>query len=351
MTALIFDPLFLKHDTGRSHPEAPERLLAVMERLVETGLIDRLTRLPARAATRDELLAVHAPSYIGMVETLSQHGGGSLDMDTVISSDTWPAATYAAGSSAAAVAAVMEGISEDCFVLTRPPGHHAFAGRGSGFCPLNNVAVAATAARQRYGLARVAIIDWDVHHGNGTQSIVEGDAGFYYASVHQFPHYPGTGAAEDTGTAIVHPAPATSPYPSCLNIPLPPGCGDAEYERVFDELIIPAVRRYQPELILVSAGYDGHWDDPLSSMRLSASGYAAMTRRVKDLAAECCGGRLVLVLEGGYHTAALAASVAATLETLLDDAFDDPVGPPRDNALVPDISETVARLLDLHRLG
>ena len=248
----------------------------------------------------------------------------------------------------AAVEAIASGRLSDCIsmVLARPPGHHAFPSRGSGFCLLNNIAIAAMSARRRFGINRIVIIDWDVHHGNGTQAIFDTDPDVFYISIHQYPHYPGTGVADDIGGFV---SSGSSQTATRLNIPLPPGCGDTEYLGAFDEIIIPAVRRYKPELVLVSAGYDGHWADPLSDTRLSVSGYAAMTQRVKQLAIDC-GGPLALFLEGGYHTGALAASVAATLSVLLDDTFDDPIGPPPDKAEPPEIAGLIAKLKSIHQL-
>ncbi|MDV2989577.1 MAG: histone deacetylase [Dehalogenimonas sp.] len=305
-TAIIYDQIFLKHNPGPLHPESPERLSAIMNHLTETGLLDRLTSLPARPAEPAELTAVHTADYLRMAEILGSNGG-SLDVDTVLSADSWRTAVTAAGSAVAAVAAVTEGgVDGGCFVLSRPPGHHAFADRGSGFCLLNNVAVATRAALGKYGLGRAAIIDWDVHHGNGTQAIFEGDEAVFYVSLHQSPHYPGSGAASDTGR-----------YHNQLNIPLPAGSGDQEYLNAFDKLVIPAIIRHCPDIILVSAGYDGHQADPLSAMNLSAAGFAGMTERVKKLAEEFCGGRLVLLLEGGYHPTATAESIAGTLRAMM----------------------------------
>lgn len=316
MSSYVYNPNFLLHNPGPRHPESPERLEAVMRRLAETGLLDRLRALEARPATTAELEAVHTPEYLARLEEMSGRGGGELDADTTLSAESWTAARYAAGGAVAAVEAVMEGDAPNSLVLSRPPGHHAFAGRGSGFCLLNHVAVAAAVAARKYRLERVAVIDWDVHHGNGTQAIFDSRPEMLHVSLHQYPHYPGTGAPGDTGRVG-----------NLLNIPLTPGSGDDQYLEVFRERVVPAVRRFAPELLLISAGYDGHWADPLSAMRLSVSGYAEMTAAVKSLAEECCDGRLVLILEGGYHHKALAASVAAAFSVLLDEPWDDPLGP------------------------
>jgi acetoin utilization deacetylase AcuC-like enzyme len=306
-TAIIYDPLFLRHRPGPHHPEAPERLEAVWRHLESTGMIHRLKQLPARPATAEELAAVHTADYLRVAELLGSNGG-ALDLDTVLSPGSWQAAVTAAGSAVAAVEAVTNGgVDSGCFLLSRPPGHHAFAERGSGFCLLNNIAIATRAALERLGLERAAIIDWDVHHGNGTQAIFQDDPAVRCVSLHQYPHYPGTGAAGDTG-----------PEANRLNIPLPAGSGDEAYLKAFDELVAPAVADHRPDIILVSAGYDAHRDDPLSAMEVTAEGFAGMTRRVKTMAERYSHGRLVFVLEGGYHHRALAESVSATLGEMVD---------------------------------
>jgi acetoin utilization deacetylase AcuC-like enzyme len=239
----------------------------------------------------------------------------------------------------AAVEAVVSGtVTNYSFALVRPPGHHAFAGYGSGFCLYNNVAIAARYARNKYNLSRLAIIDYDVHHGNGTQAIFDGDPGALYISTHQYPHYPGSGAADDTGRG------------ERVNIPLPAGCGDAEYALVFDEVVIPAVRRFRPELILVSAGYDGHGDDPLAEMRLTTGGYAAMVAKIKRLADDCCEGRMVFCLEGGYNLRALALSVEATFKVLLGDTLVEVSADIAGFNGAPGISGLIAELKEIHNL-
>ncbi len=336
-TGYVFHTSSLLHDTGPDHPESAARLEAIMAELRSSGLIDRLIKVEARRATAAEISLAHTAAYQTQLAAMCRAGGGIMDADTPISQNSCKAAEYAAGGAVAAVEAVMDGRITTCFTLVRPPGHHAFAGHGGGFCLYNNIAIAARYARQKYGSKKLAIIDFDVHHGNGTQSIFDGDPNTLYVSTHQYPHYPGTGAAADIGLVG-----------SRVNIPLPAGCGDAEYKRVFNEIVIPAVRRFKPELILVSAGYDGHRDDSLAQMKLSTSGYATIVYKIKTLADECCGGKAVFCLEGGYNLKALAGSVAATFHVLLGDVVID--GNSVSDEGAPDISSLIAELKGIHNL-
>jgi acetoin utilization deacetylase AcuC-like enzyme len=343
----VYDPVYLEHDTGQ-HPENATRLEAIMSRLEESSLKKRLAHIPPRPATIEELALVHHEEYIAYVQAVAKKGGGWLDPDTVVSPGSYKAALYAAGGVIRAAEVVMtEGGS--AYALVRPPGHHATATQAMGFCLFNNVAIAARYALSRLSLERVAIIDFDVHHGNGTQEAFYDDPKVLYVSTHEFPLYPGTGGLEETGTGD---AKGTT-----VNIPLPAGSGDAEYLRVFDEVIVPVVRRFSPELILVSAGYDGHWSDRLAMMDLSVTGYARMAEVIKGLALELCRGHLVFTLEGGYPLAALAASVKATFDVLLGERdIDDPLGPPKSGFKLrgfapPDITSLVKSLKRIHKLA
>ena len=343
----VYDPVYLEHDTGQ-HPENASRLEAIMSRLEESGLIKRLTHIPPRPATVEELALVHHEEYIAYVQAVAKKGGGWLDPDTVVSPGSYKAALYAAGGLIRAAEVVMkEGGS--AYGLVRPPGHHATATQAMGFCLFNNVAIAARYALNGFNLERAAIIDFDVHHGNGTQDVFYGDPKVLYVSTHEFPLYPGTGSLEETGTG--------NAKGTTVNIPLPAGSGDAAYLQVFDEIIVPVVRRFNPELILVSAGYDGHWSDRLAMMDLSVTGYAKMAGIIKGLADELCRGHLVLALEGGYPLAALAASVKATFDVLLGEKdIDDPLGPPQPGFKLrgfeaPDITSLVKSLKKIHKLA
>jgi acetoin utilization deacetylase AcuC-like enzyme len=343
----VYDPVYLEHDTGQ-HPENATRLEAIMSRLEESSLKKRLAHIAPRPATIEEVALVHHEEYIAYVQAVAKKGGGWLDPDTVVSPGSYKAALYAAGGLIRATEVVM-GEGGSAYALVRPPGHHATATQAMGFCLFNNVAIAARYALSKLNLGQVAIIDFDVHHGNGTQDAFYDDPKVLYVSTHEFPLYPGTGSLEETG---IRDAKGTT-----VNIPLPAGSGDGEYLRVFDEVIVPVVRRFGPELILVSAGYDGHWSDRLAMMDLSVTGYAKMAEIIKGLALELCHGHLVFTLEGGYPLAALAASVKATFDVLLGEKdIDDPLGPPKSGFKLrgfetPDITSLVTSLKRIHKLA
>jgi acetoin utilization deacetylase AcuC-like enzyme len=337
----VYDPVYLKHDTGQ-HVEVAARLEAIMAYLEKTGLIKQLTLIKPRPATVDEIALVHRREYIKEIEETANNGGGWLDPDTVMSAGSYKAALYAAGGLIRAVEAVMGGELSSAFALVRPPGHHATAGYAKGFCLFNNIAIAAKYALEKYNLERILIVDFDVHHGNGTQEAFYDDPGVMYISTHEYPFYPGSGAVEETGSGNAR---GTN-----VNIPLPAGCGDAEYLKVFEQVIIPLARRFKPQLILVSAGYDGHWADPLAMMELTVSGFGQMAGAIKGLADELCDGRLAFTLEGGYNLNALAASVKATFDVLLGSSIEDPLGPsPRRSGEVS-IDRLLRAVKELHRL-
>jgi acetoin utilization deacetylase AcuC-like enzyme len=341
---LIYDPTFLEHETG-AHPENPGRLRAITTLLHEQGRWDTLTHLGAEAAPMAALTAVHDADYLGVIERLARDGGGMLTLDTVMSRRSFDVATLAAGAAIRAVDAVLAGETNSSLALVRPPGHHARPAHGMGFCLINNIAVAARHAVRQHGLDRVLVLDFDVHHGNGTEEIFADDPSVFYISTHQSPAYPGTGALEDVGSG------AGKGF--TLNVPLPENTGDAGYLRVFDEVFAPAVRRYRPELILLSAGYDAHWTNTryLASIRMNVtvSGFAAMVRRVQSWAEDLCDGRTAYVLEGGYDPTALAWSVLATLDVLAGLPTADPLGAAPD-AAEPDISGVIAAAREVHGL-
>jgi acetoin utilization deacetylase AcuC-like enzyme len=317
---LVYDPIYLEHDTG-GHVENASRLREVMGLLEREGVLGRLVALQPRPATPDELAQVHTREYIAHIESAAHRGGGWLDADTVMSSASYNAALYAAGGAIVAVESVLGGETDSAFALVRPPGHHATAQQAMGFCLFNNIAIAARYALNHPSVERVLIVDFDVHHGNGTQDAFYADPKVLYFSTHQSPLYPGTGNISETG--------AGEGEGTNINVPLPPGCGDEEYGRAFEEILAPAAQRFQPQLILVSAGYDAHWAEALALMRATVSGYAHMVSTLKGLAQRLCSGRLVFSLEGGYHLPALAASVRATLEVLLGSQdIADPLGQP-----------------------
>ena len=318
MTGFVYDPLFLEHETG-SHPENGKRMLATMALLEESGLLAKLTRIPARDATPHELALMHDAAYVAAVEQAARQGGGWVDPDTLITPRSYDVAARVVGGTLAALDAVMAGSVASAFCLVRPPGHHATPDQAMGFCLFNHIAIAAAYARARHGLERVAIVDFDVHHGNGTQDAFYDEAGVLYVSTHEYPFYPGTGAARDIGAG------AGRGYN--VNIPMPHGCGDEAYRRAFEDVVLSVLRRYRPELILVSAGYDAHFADEIAGQQLSVDGCGALASMVRDAAAELCEGRLLLALEGGYHLVALPWCVRRTIEVLRGDTpAADPLG-------------------------
>jgi acetoin utilization deacetylase AcuC-like enzyme len=304
-TALLRSPRFLGHETG-THPENPGRLRAIEAALAEADLLRDRPEVPFGPAAREQLTRIHNPSYLNQVEALAAAGGGWLDGDTIVREDSYEVASLAAGAAVAAVDAVLDETISRAFVLARPPGHHATPSRGMGFCLLNSIAIAAAQALSR-GTRRVLILDWDVHHGNGTQDAFYTTNRVLFCSIHQSPLYPGTGAANERGQG--------NGTGYTLNIPLPPGLGDEAYQQAMSEIVLPAARAYAPELVLVSAGFDAHRDDPLANMTVTEAGFAALAAAAVQLANESADGRLVAVLEGGYDPSALGRSVAAVLTT------------------------------------
>jgi acetoin utilization deacetylase AcuC-like enzyme len=310
-TGLVTHPRCLDHYPGPGHPERPERLAAVLSRLESSGLAAELTPLRATPAPPARLAAVHGRAYLQAVEQACEQGRARLDAgDTYVCDASFEAAVLAAGGVLAAVERVLDGRWHNAFVAVRPPGHHAEESLAMGFCLVNHVAVAARFLRDAGHLERVAILDWDVHHGNGTQHLFERDPTVFYASLHQYPHYPGTGAAEERGIGAGEGA--------TLNCPLPAGSDDAEWLDALERRVLPALEDFGPQFVLVSAGFDAHVQDPLSGTRVTEDGYRRMTRRVGELADRTAGGRLVSLLEGGYHLDALARSVEAHVSELLE---------------------------------
>lgn len=311
-TALLRSPRFQGHDTG-SHPENPHRMRAIDAELERTGLAADRPDVPFGLAELAAVERVHDPRYVAGLEALAADGGAWLDADTLVAPDSFEVALLAAGAALAATDAVLTGQVRRAFVVARPPGHHATPGRGMGFCLFNAVAIAAAHALAQ-GLERVLILDWDVHHGNGTQDAFYDSDRVLFCSVHQSPLYPGTGAASEDGTG--------KGRGFTINVPLPAGQNDAVYRAVVDDRFMPAARAFRPELVLVSAGFDAHADDPLGGMRVTDAGFADLARRVTDAADDLCDGRVVAILEGGYDPNALGRSVAAVLRVL--DGDDEP---------------------------
>ncbi|HNX40066.1 MAG TPA: histone deacetylase [Methanothrix sp.] len=304
-TCLVYHPLYLLHETD-GHPERKERLTAILERIQSERLeVEYLTPEPA---TVEQVAAIHGRRYMDQVKAVCERGGGYLDIDTVLSKDSYRAALMAAGGAIAAVDAVLDsrgsGKCGSAFALVRPPGHHAMPNRGMGFCIFNNIAIAAKHARAQ-GLNKVLIVDWDVHHGNGTNAVFYSDPSVLYFSTHQYPHYPGTGRADEVGE--------DGAEGRSVNVPLPAGTGDEGYLMAFREILLPIALEFQPDIVLVSAGQDPHRDDPLGGMRLTERGFAGMAGVVKEIADACCPGRIAATLEGGYNLQAQAEAVVAVI--------------------------------------
>jgi acetoin utilization deacetylase AcuC-like enzyme len=309
-TGLVYHPAYLDHDMGAGHPESSHRLRAVMQQLGQSGTAARLTRIEPREAEDGWITQIHTPSYLAMLKTHAPTNGRvSLDPDTSMSPGSLTAAYLAAGGALAAVDAIMSRQVDHAFCAVRPPGHHAEAARAMGFCLFNNVAIAARYVQKKYGLTRVLIVDWDVHHGNGTQHSFEDDPSVLFFSTHQYPHYPGTGRESERGRG------AGEGF--TINVPMEAGEGDEEYRSVFQKSLVPAADAFKPEFVIVSAGFDAHKDDPLASMGLTEEGYADLTGIVAGIAKHHAGGRLLSSLEGGYHLPALAASVDRHIQALL----------------------------------
>ena len=306
-TLLYTHEACVDHHTGDRHPESPDRLRSVWAALAGAGF-DRLVRREAPEASRAQLSLAHRPDYVDAVlAAIPETGRRHLDPDTVVSPASGAAALRGAGAVVAAVDAIMtERDVGNAFCAVRPPGHHAERARSMGFCLFNNVAVGALHARARHGLRRPAVIDFDVHHGNGTQHMFENDEDLFYASSHQAPFYPGTGAKSETGAGNI------------VNAPLAAGAGSVEFRAAYEDDILPALRAFDPDILFVSAGFDGHADDPLAQLRLTEDDYRWITRELLAVAKERCGGRVISALEGGYDLGALARSTEAHVLELMN---------------------------------
>jgi acetoin utilization deacetylase AcuC-like enzyme len=306
-TLLISHPAFLEHDTGPYHPERPDRLRAILGAL-EDPAFDSLVRLAAPAASMEEMTRVHPQDYVEAILGIQPAPGEHVhvDGDTVMSQGSAEAIQRAAGAVVAGVDAVMQGKVRTAFAAVRPPGHHAAPGVPGGFCLINNAAVGARHAQAKYGVERVAIVDFDVHHGQGTQAVVEPDPSLFYASTHQYPLYPGTGSPRETGTDN-----------NVVNVPLRAGSGSAEFRTAWSERILPLLDDFAPELVIVSAGFDAHRADPLAQLEVETEDFVWLTEELLAIADRHARGRLVSVLEGGYDLNALAESVATHVQSLM----------------------------------
>lgn len=310
-TALLYNPIFELHDAGPGHPESPMRHAALVRALEDDGPAAGLLRLATRSASVDDLVLCHSPGYVDLVRERIQAGMRSLGFpDTNVSPGSWGAALHAAGGAMAAVDAVCEGLAQSVFCVVRPPGHHALPSMGMGFCLFNNIALAARHAQQRHGLSRVLIVDWDVHHGNGTQDIFYRDGSVLFFSTHQRNWYPYTGRAGETGEGLGEGL--------TINCPFPAGTDGGPIRAAFQEVLLPAAKAFRPELVLVSAGFDALATDPLGGMRLHPGDFADLTGIVLEIARDYAGGRVVSLLEGGYALDGLCKAALAHVHALME---------------------------------
>lgn len=309
MVLIYTDPCYLEHDTG-SHPESPQRLKSISKMLSACSFKDRLSPGKIRSATLEEISLVHSREYILSVEEFASQGGGRIEADTILSPESYNVAMKATGAALEAVDRVLGNINKTAVCLTRPPGHHARPENAMGFCLFNNIAVAAEYACQRHKLNRILIVDWDVHHGNGTQEIFYRKENIHFLSAHRFPFYPGTGSESETGEG--------HGLGSIWNLPVAYGTRPGDYRDKFSAILERALKKTKPELILISAGFDAHRDDPIGSLDLSVEDFSYLTKLVLDAADEYCEGRVVSLLEGGYNVQALADSVEAHLEAFVN---------------------------------
>ncbi len=335
-------PRYAEHDYP-GHPENAERIRAIWRGLDESGLAARMRPLEPQPVDAELVLAVHTPEYLDMLRQINDTPRTTfLDADTYAGPDALTIALLSAGGAVGAVGEVLSGRATNGLAAIRPPGHHAMPSRAMGFCLLGNVAIAVRYAQQQFEVERVLIVDYDVHHGNGTEAMFYSDPSVLYVSTHQYPFYPMTGAVTDTGRG------AGEGY--TINVPLPAGSGDTNYANVFREIIWPAAERFQPQLILVSLGLDAYWDDPLAGMRLTLGGYSHLAGEVVQMAQRLCDGKVIFMLEGGYDLDALRYGVSNVARLLLGDPPTDPLGAPSDSRPDPDIAQLIAQIQKLHAL-
>ena len=307
-TGIVKDRRYLDHWMGEYHPECPERLQIIYAMLEDPDMAKRFREVPVRRAEKDELLLIHALSYVDLLESTAGREYTYLDPDTHTCAASYETALLAVGGLCQAVAMVHSGELKNAFALVRPPGHHAEKGHAKGFCLFNNVGVGARYAQEYLGIRRVLIADWDLHHGNGTQHAFENDPSILYFSTHQYPYYPGSGAFEEAGSG------RGKGY--TVNVPITVGYGDGEFIGLYEKILRPIALEFNPELILVSAGFDTYAGDPLGGMNVTPEGFAGLTRTIMNIADECCGGKMVCTLEGGYHLEGQRDSVKYVLNEM-----------------------------------
>ena len=308
-TGYVSDPFYLRHET-EPHPENPGRLTAIQNQLESSEFYNNLIPIQPHKATEEEISLVHDSGYVESVKQSCADDVRNLDADTIISPDSYDAALLSAGAGMTAIDQIITGSIQNAFCAVRPPGHHAEQDHAMGFCLFNNVAIAARYAQKAKGLNNIFIFDWDVHHGNGTQHSFYNDPSVYYCSMHQYPFYPGTGAIEETGTG--------DGLGTTLNLPMDAYSEDEDYISALENKLIPEIQRYQPDLIIISAGFDAHKNDPLAQIQLTTDCFGQMTKMVMEVATDVCDGRLLSMLEGGYDYDALGNSVQLHTQTLLN---------------------------------
>jgi len=339
-TGIVFDEIFLKHDQA-GHPENAKRLESIFSGLKEKSLLEKVDKLKSRLAEIDEIAVCHTKEYVEYAKEFCEMGGGYFDPDTYSNKISFLAAATAVGSSVDLTKAVIKGELKNGFALLRPPGHHALANRSMGFCLFGNIAIAANVALTQPGIKRVAIVDFDVHHGNGTQALVGDDPNILFISTHQYPFYPGTGSIREIGQG--------DSEGTIVNIPLQAGVGDNGFKMVYEKVVIPSLENFKPDLILISAGYDAHWDDPLANLNLSLTGYNWISRELIKSAERICAGKIIFFLEGGYNLEVLSNGVANSIRGFLGiESLDDPLG--KSNEEEPNIEIVLYELIKIHGL-
>jgi acetoin utilization deacetylase AcuC-like enzyme len=339
-TGIAFDPIFLLHDQ-QGHPENAKRLETILSGLKKNELFEKLVHLKSRIAIEEEISICHTKEYVEQVKTFSERGGGYFDPDTYANQYSFNAAATAVAGSIDLTKSVINGELKNGFALLRPPGHHALSNRAMGFCLFGNIAIAAKTALKQPGISKVAIVDFDVHQGNGTQALIGDDPNILFISTHQYPFYPGTGSVNEIGNGDAK--------GTVINIPLQQGVGDEGFKIIYKEIILPSLKKFNPDLILVSAGFDAHRDDPLANLNLSLTGYNWISRELIKLSDDICEGKIVFFLEGGYNPDVLSYGVSNILRGLMGkDSFDDPFY--QEKMIEPDITRLIKSLKEIHNL-
>lgn len=339
-TGLVYDKIFLEHDQ-QGHPENANRLKSIIDGLESKKLFEKVELVNPRLADEEEISICHSINYIHQVKEFCEKGGGYFDPDTYSNRNSFTVAATVVGSSIDLTKLIIDGKLNNGFALVRPPGHHALSNKSMGFCLFGNITIVGKIASAQPSIKRVAIVDFDVHHGNGTQALVGDDPNILFISTHQYPFYPGTGGIREIGEGEAQ--------GTIINIPFLAGVGDENFKVVYEKIIIPALKRFMPDIILVSAGYDAHWDDPLANLSLSLEGYDWISRKLIKTAEELCSGKIVFFLEGGYNLEVLKNGVANTIRALLGiNSFDDPLG--KSTHKEQNIEKLIKELITIHGL-